>query len=81
MCNVTLPSPLCVCLQEEKWRPYILESESALTRLKEELSDLGLHVEVAIGGRTTLNISPHSLHFARMAHTLSRDLAPLTRWA
>ncbi|CAD6184543.1 unnamed protein product [Caenorhabditis auriculariae] len=68
-------------IAEERWRPYVLDSESALTRLVEELSDVEMNVEWAItagdDAKTSLNVSPHVVHFARVAHTLARDLAPL----
>ncbi|CAJ0962631.1 unnamed protein product, partial [Mesorhabditis belari] len=64
-------------MAEEKWRPLILDSESALSRLVEELSDLGLSIEWAIAGRAALNISQHTLHFARVSYTLAKDLEKL----
>ncbi|CAJ0574399.1 unnamed protein product, partial [Mesorhabditis spiculigera] len=64
-------------MAEEKWRPLVLDSESALNRLVEELSDLGLSVEWAVAGRAALNISQHTLHFARVSYTLARDLEKL----
>ncbi|CAB3410671.1 unnamed protein product [Caenorhabditis bovis] len=68
-------------ITEEKWRPYVLESESALNRLIEELADVGINVEWAISAndetRCSLNVSQNVVHFARVAHTLSKDLAPL----
>ncbi|CAI2292697.1 unnamed protein product [Caenorhabditis sp. 36 PRJEB53466] len=68
-------------ISEEKWRPYVLESESALNRLVEELSDVGINVEWAISAndesRSSLNVSQNVVHFAKVAHTLSKDLAPL----
>lgn len=67
--------------QEERWRPYALESESALTRLVEELSDVGLNIDWTVAGdsRAAVLLSPHAVHFARVAHSLARDLAPLRR--
>ncbi|CAL2027513.1 unnamed protein product [Caenorhabditis brenneri] len=68
-------------ISEEKWRPYVLESESALNRLVEELSDVGINVEWAISAndetKSSLNVSQNVVHFAKVAHTLSKDLAPL----
>uniref|UniRef100_A0A8R1I7S7 Exo84_C domain-containing protein n=1 Tax=Caenorhabditis japonica TaxID=281687 RepID=A0A8R1I7S7_CAEJA len=68
-------------ISEEKWRPYVLDSESALNRLVEELSDVGINVEWAISAndetRSSLNVSKSVVHFAKVAHTLSKDLAPL----
>ncbi|EFO83779.1 CRE-EXOC-8 protein [Caenorhabditis remanei] len=68
-------------ISEEKWRPYVLDSESALNRLVEELSDVGINVEWAISAndetKSSLNVSQNVVHFARVAHTLSKDLAPL----
>ncbi|KHJ75644.1 hypothetical protein OESDEN_24740, partial [Oesophagostomum dentatum] len=68
-------------MTEERWRPYVLESESALTRLVEELSDVGLNIDwtVASDSRAAVLLSPHAIHFARVAHSLARDLAPLRR--
>ncbi|CAI5438429.1 unnamed protein product [Caenorhabditis angaria] len=68
-------------ISEEKWRPYVLDSESALNRLVEELSDVGINVEWAISAndetKSSLNVSQNVVHFAKIAHTLSKDLAPL----
>ncbi|CAO4363640.1 unnamed protein product [Caenorhabditis nigoni] len=68
-------------ISEEKWKPYVLDSESALNRLVEELSDVGINVEWAISAndetKSSLNVSQNVVHFARVAHTLSKDLAPL----
>ncbi|KAL6731999.1 hypothetical protein Aduo_002808 [Ancylostoma duodenale] len=68
-------------MTEERWRPYALESESALSRLVEELSDVGLNIDwtVASDSRAAVLLSPHAIHFARVAHSLARDLAPLRR--
>ncbi|KAJ1373217.1 hypothetical protein KIN20_035570 [Parelaphostrongylus tenuis] len=68
-------------ITEERWRPYALESESALARLVEELSDLGLNIDWTVAGdsRAAILLSPHAIHFARVAHSLARDLAPLRR--
>ena len=68
-------------VKEERWRPYVLESDSALTRLVEELSDVGLNIDwtVASDSRAAVLLSPHAIHFARVAHSLARDLAPLRR--
>lgn len=68
-------------MAEERWRPYALESESALTRLVEELSDVGLNIDWTVAGdsRAAVLLSPHAVHFARVAHSLARDLAPLRR--
>ncbi|VDM55059.1 unnamed protein product [Angiostrongylus costaricensis] len=68
-------------ITEERWRPYALESESALTRLVEELSDVGLNIDWTVAGdsRAAILLSPHAIHFARVAHSLARDLAPLRR--
>ncbi|KAK6730258.1 hypothetical protein RB195_006991 [Necator americanus] len=66
-------------MTEERWRPYVLESESALSRLVEELSDVGLNIDwtVASDSRAAVLLSPHAIHFARVAHSVARDLAPL----
>nr|CDJ83772.1 Vps51 Vps67 and Pleckstrin homology domain containing protein [Haemonchus contortus] len=68
-------------MAEERWRPYVLESDSALTRLVEELSDVGLNIDwtVAADSRAAVLLSPHAIHFARVAHSLARDLGPLRR--
>ncbi|WKX92217.1 hypothetical protein Q1695_010332 [Nippostrongylus brasiliensis] len=68
-------------MAEERWRPYTLESDLALTRLVEELSDVGLNIDwtVASDSRAAVLLSPHAIHFARVAHSLARDLAPLRR--
>ncbi|PIO62194.1 hypothetical protein TELCIR_16259, partial [Teladorsagia circumcincta] len=59
-------------MSEERWRPYVLESDSALTRLVEELSDVGLNIDwtVAADSRAAVLLSPHAIHFAhrRLVH-------------
>ncbi|KJH41444.1 hypothetical protein DICVIV_12578 [Dictyocaulus viviparus] len=68
-------------IAEERWRVYTLESDSALTRLMEELSDVGLNIDwtIAADSRAAVLLSSHAIHFARVAHSLARDLAPLRR--
>ncbi|VDL65092.1 unnamed protein product [Nippostrongylus brasiliensis] len=69
-------------MAEERWRPYTLESDLALTRLVEELSDVGLNIDwtVASDSRAAVLLSPHAIHFARVLplceSTLYRDDEP-----
>ncbi|CAI4226648.1 unnamed protein product [Auanema sp. JU1783] len=65
-------------MNEERWRPLIVESDSALNRLVEELSDVQLNVDwtVASEGKPALNVSAHAIHFSRVVTSLARDFLP-----
>ena len=65
--------------QEERFRPSRLESEAALNRLVEEMSDLGIDITFAIDmtQTATLHISFHSLQFTKTSVNLAKDLRPL----
>ncbi|CAD5206066.1 unnamed protein product [Bursaphelenchus okinawaensis] len=66
-------------IQEERWQPYNLETESSLNRYLEEMSDLGLCIDWAIMPHQphSLSISQSGCEFARVARSLSRDLSLL----
>ncbi|CAD5208560.1 unnamed protein product [Bursaphelenchus xylophilus] len=66
-------------IQEERWQPFNLETESNLNRYLEEMSDLGLCIDWAILPHqpNSLSISQSGCEFARVARSLSRDLSLL----
>uniref|UniRef100_A0AC35FNL0 Exocyst component Exo84 C-terminal domain-containing protein n=1 Tax=Panagrolaimus sp. PS1159 TaxID=55785 RepID=A0AC35FNL0_9BILA len=66
-------------ISEEKWRPYNLESELALNRYLEEMSDLGFSIDwaVSVSPRYSINLASSACHFSRVAYALSRDLGIL----
>jgi len=63
-------------ISEEKWRPYNLESELALNRYLEEMSDLGLSIDWAVSSspKYCLSLASSACQFTRVAYALSRDL-------
>uniref|UniRef100_A0A914XW95 Exocyst component Exo84 C-terminal domain-containing protein n=1 Tax=Panagrolaimus superbus TaxID=310955 RepID=A0A914XW95_9BILA len=67
---------VCLRISEEKWRPYNLESELALNRYLEEMSDLGFAIDwaVSVTPRFSINLASSACHFSRVAYALSKDL-------